>query len=53
MAANAAGSGVRPEYFKLYSAKADLGMANLYPADWDDLARRMVTDDELYDQFFT
>ena len=51
-ATNAAGESVRPEYFKLYDARTDLGMENLFPAEWDRLARRMADDDELYEQFF-
>lgn len=50
--ANLQGSSARPQYFKLYDSKKDLGMKNLFPEEWDQLARRMVTDDELYAKFF-
>ena len=42
----------RPEYFKLYNHRADLKMENLFPADFDELARKLATDDALYEQFF-
>ena len=42
----------RPEYFKLYNHKIDLEMDNLFPDDFDKLARRLAVDDVLYDKFF-
>ena len=42
----------QPEYFKLYSHRNDLEMENLFPADFDELAHRMKTDDETYSKFF-
>ena len=49
--ANIGGELFKPIYYRLYDAKTDLGMENLFPADWDDLARRMATDDELFAKF--
>lgn len=37
---------------KEYSAKADLGLKNLYPADWDDLINRMKKDDTLFQKYY-
>ena len=42
----------QPEYFKLYSHRNDLEMENLFPADFDELAHRMKTDDATYNKFF-
>ena len=42
----------QPEYFKLYSHRNDLEMENLFPADFDELAHRMKTDDATYSKFF-
>ena len=42
----------QPEYFKLYNHRNDLEMENLFPADFDELAHRMKTDDETYSKFF-
>ena len=50
-AANIAGPDQEPIWYKLYSAPEDLGMENLFPADYDDYVRRMAVDDELYAQF--
>lgn len=41
-----------PSYYKLYEARKDLGMENLFPEDYDKLARRLVADDALYAKFF-
>ena len=49
--ANAAGGDVRPDYFRLYEAKTDLEMDNLFPASWDQLARRLATDDNAWERF--
>ena len=51
-AANLNSEAKRPEYFQLYNHRADLGMENLFPADFDGLARKMATDDALYEKFF-
>ena len=51
-AANEKGSSNRPEYFKLYNHKEGLGMKNLFPKDFDELAHQMVNDDTLYQEFF-
>ena len=42
----------QPEYFKLYNHRNDLEMKNLFPADFDELAHRMKTDDATYNKFF-
>ena len=42
----------QPEYFKLYNHRNDLEMENLFPADFDELAHRMKTDDATYNKFF-
>jgi len=42
----------RPQYYQLYDHRKDLGMENLYPSDYDDLAKRLVKDDGLYQKFF-
>jgi len=42
----------RPEYYLLYDHRKDLGMDNLYPKDFDSLARRLAVDDELLNKFF-
>ena len=43
--ANVLGPDTRPSYFKYYTAQKDLEMENLFPADYDLLAKRMATDD--------
>jgi hypothetical protein len=40
-----------PEYFVLYNSIVDLEMENLFPEQWDNLARRLVVDDALYEKF--
>ncbi len=42
-----------PVYFKLYNTREDLDMANLFPAEWHLLARRLVHDEDLYAKFLT
>ncbi len=37
--ANVLGQSHRPSYFKYYTAKKDLEMENLFPMDYDKLAR--------------
>ena len=49
-AANAAETD-RPVYYKLYNHRENLKMENLYPADFDDLAKRLVQDQDLYADF--
>ena len=51
-AANLKGETERPEYFKLYNHRQDLDMENLFPEDFDKLARRLAVDDALYDNFY-
>ena len=50
--ANNAGLDERPKYFKLYDARNDLEMASLFPSDFDQVARRLATDDEYYAKYF-
>ena len=52
-AANIAGPDQEPIWYKLYSAPQDLGMENLFPSEYEQLVRRMVVDDELYEQFLS
>ena len=51
-AANEKGDSARPEYFKLYNHREDLGMENLFPSDFDQLAHQMAENDTLYQEFF-
>ena len=51
-AANENGNSTRPEYFKLYNHRAGLGMENLFPSDFDQLAHQMAGNDTLYQEFF-
>ena len=50
--ANNAGLSERPKYFKLYDVRNDLEMASLFPRDFDQVARRLATDDEYYAKYF-
>ena len=50
--ANAGGEFVRPVYAKLYSAKSAYGLESLFPADWDQLVRRFMVDDEAFSQYY-
>ncbi len=36
----------------LYFFRSDLGLDSLLPADFDDLARRLWRDDDLWDKFY-
>jgi hypothetical protein len=47
--ANLAGNS--PQYFKFYEAKKDLGLEALFPQDYDQLARRMATDEIFYQKY--
>ena len=49
--ANWHGSDVRPEYFKLYEGKKDLGLKSLFPEDYDQLARRLADDETFYQKY--
>ena len=51
--ANAAGQDVFPNWYKLYSAKDDLGMENLFPADWDKVVRRLASEEDFYEKWLT
>ena len=50
--ANENGEGMSPRYFKLYNHKEDLDMESVFPKDFDELARRMATNETLYNRFF-
>ena len=50
--ANVLGPSIHPSYFKYYTAKKDLEMENLFPEDYDKLARRMASDNAFYDKYF-
>lgn len=50
-ASNAAGPSVQPTYYRLYEALSDLEMDNLFPAEFDRLARRLSTDEALWQKF--
>lgn len=49
--ANLQGPNVRPEYFKYYEGRKDLGLKALFPEDYDDLARRMASDEIFYEKY--
>jgi len=51
LASDVGGDKARPQYYQLYDHRKDLKMANLYPRDFDDLAKRLVKDDNLYKEF--
>jgi hypothetical protein len=51
-AANSIGLDQRPSYFKLYDVKEDLEMTSLFAKDYDQLVKRMATDDAFYDKYF-
>ena len=51
-AANLNHGETRPEYFKLYNHRTDLEMQNLFPDDYDKLARRIAVDDVHYNKFY-
>jgi len=50
--ANEVGEEVPPEWFLEYSLPDDYDMDSLLPKAFDDLARRLVDDDALFDQFY-
>merc|ERR1719369_1732483 len=50
-AANTAGQDNLPQWYKLYSAKQDLEMDSLLPAEWDKLVRRLASDEEFYEKW--
>jgi len=45
------GPNERPEYFKFYEGRKDLGLKALFPEDYDGLARRMASDDIFYEKY--
>jgi len=49
--ANAAGQDVLPNWYKIYSAKQDLEMENLFPAEWDKLVRRLANEEDFYEKW--
>jgi len=50
-AANTGGQDNLPQWYKLYSAKQDLEMDSLLPAEWDKLVRRLASDEEFYEKW--
>merc|ERR1719347_314338 len=50
-AANQAGQGSSPHYFKLYSALSDLEMTSLLPGDFDLLVKRLNTEEDFYNKW--
>ncbi|CAB3377350.1 Hypothetical predicted protein [Cloeon dipterum] len=50
--ANQAGPEVPPRWFRLYSARQDLQLADLSPAELYKAALRMVHDDKLFETFY-
>ena len=49
--ANWQGPDVRPDYFKLYEGKKDLGLKSLFPEDYDQLVRRLADDEIFYQKY--
>ena len=45
-----ANAGNIPEWSKLYSARADLGLLGVSPGDWREVLDRANVDDELYEK---
>ena len=45
-----ANAGNVPEWTKLYSARADLGLEGVSPGDWREVLDRAHVDDELYEK---
>lgn len=41
-----------PVWYKLYSARDDYTMASLKPSEWNKIINRMVSDEELFEQFY-
>ncbi|XP_053564816.1 sphingomyelin phosphodiesterase [Bombina bombina] len=41
-----------PKWIFLYSALRTYGMKSAYPADWDDLVMRLLSDDQLFQTFW-
>ena len=50
--ANMVGLEERPKYLRLYDARNDLQMASLFPKDYDQVAKRLATDEEYYTNYF-
>lgn len=50
--ANSRGPEAEPLWYELYSAKTEYGLADLSPASMDNLLRRMLTDDDLFNVYF-
>ena len=42
----------KPVWKEEYSPKADLGLKNLYPEDWDDLINRLQANDTLFQKYY-
>jgi len=48
---NIGGENSDPVWYKLYGAKQDLEMNGLEPSDWENLVKRLVTDDQFYEKW--
>merc|ERR1712013_196291 len=46
--ANAAGPDVLPNWYKIYSAREDLEMENLFPAEWNRVVHRLANEEDFY-----
>ena len=46
--ANEAGEELLPTWYKIYSAREDLQMENLFPAEWDKVVRRLAEEEDFY-----
>jgi len=49
--ANAAGPDVLPNWYKIYSAREDLEMENLFPAEWDRVVHRLANEEDFYEKW--
>ena len=43
-------AGSEPVFYKLYSAREDLEMESLRPVDWENMVRRLNTDETYYEK---
>jgi len=50
--ANVGGADQQPPYSLLYNVLDDLNMKSLLPEDYDDLARRLASDDDLWNTYY-
>ena len=52
-AANLLGPNQDPVWFELYQAKKEYGLADLSPKSMNDFVHQMVTDDSLFQRYYT